>query len=267
MARFLSRFYQTATLNHDSETHDHITWFTSTGLARVRLGKALQTSASIRSQNGLGEALYVAGRQRPCGKHDHRVRGQVRDRPDRPKPTAEGMCESVRHKFCTASLDYTPLINGFVFAPPDRSILIQPSEVTRLVSIPNWLCLALFSVPGPSQRERLDAPVPSARCCCLLRSHPSSPRTRHPPCLRHLASAIHHLPLATRHSSGGALWTRVVQFPGLPVPFRANLGHPIQRGPSVSACRLPASPALQCRGLDDPELGLFCIKKPESIRR
>src|SRR5208337_4655800 len=28
----------------------------------------------------------------------------------------------------------------------------------------------------------------------------------------------------------------------------------------------PASPALQCRGLDDPKLGLFCIKKPESIR-
>src|SRR5208283_4242156 len=26
----------------------------------------------------------------------------------------------------------------------------------------------------------------------------------------------------------------------------------------------PASPALQCRGLDDPKLGLFCIKKPES---
>src|SRR5271165_2811688 len=33
---------------------------------------------------------------------------------------------------------------------------------------------------------------------------------------------------------------------------------PIQQGPSLSACRLPASPALQCRGLDDPELGLFC---------
>src|SRR5271165_5146345 len=34
-------------------------------------------------------------------------------------------------------------------------------------------------------------------------------------------SAIRHLPLATRHSSGGTRWTRVVQFPGLPVLFRA----------------------------------------------
>ena len=33
---------------------------------------------------------------------------------------------------------------GFVFAPPDRWILIQPSEVTRFASIPNWLCFALF---------------------------------------------------------------------------------------------------------------------------
>src|SRR5271165_4317860 len=109
------------------------------------------------------------------------------------------MCGSPRHKFCTASLDNSPLIDGFVFAPPDRSILIQLSEVTRFASIPNWLCLATFSVPGPPQRERPDAPVPSARCCCLLRSHPSSPRIRHPPGLRHLASAIRHLPLATRH--------------------------------------------------------------------
>src|SRR5208337_2053588 len=59
LARFVSRFYQTATLNHDSETLDHITWFVSAHLARVRLGKALQTSAPIRSQNGLGEALLV----------------------------------------------------------------------------------------------------------------------------------------------------------------------------------------------------------------
>jgi hypothetical protein len=34
-------------------------------------------------------------------------------------------------------------------------------------------------------------------------------------------SAIRHLPLATHHSSGGTRWTRVVQFPGLPVLFRA----------------------------------------------
>src|SRR5271165_6996118 len=107
------------------------------------------------------------------------------------------MCGSPRHKFCTASLDNAPLIDGFVFAPPDRSILIQPSEVTRFASIPNWLCLATFSVPGPPQRERPDAPVPLARCCCLLRSHPSSPCIRHPPVIRHLASAIRHLPLAT----------------------------------------------------------------------
>jgi len=110
------------------------------------------------------------------------------------------MCGSPRHKFCTASLDNALLIDGFVFAPPDRSILIQPSEMTRFASIPNWLCLATFSVPGPPQRERLDAPVPSARCCCLLRSHPSSPRNRHPPGLRHLASAIRHPPSAICHS-------------------------------------------------------------------
>jgi hypothetical protein len=108
------------------------------------------------------------------------------------------MCGSPRHKFCTASLDHAPLIDGFVFAPPDRSILIQPSEVTRFASVPNWLCLATFSVPGPPQWERPDAPAPSARCRCLLRSHPSSPRIRHPPGLRHLASAIRHPPLFRR---------------------------------------------------------------------
>src|SRR5271157_1394633 len=89
---------------------------------------------------------------------------------------------------------------GFVFASPDRSILIQPSEVTRLASIPNWLCLAPFSVTGLPQRERPDTPVPTARCCCLPRSHPSSPRTRHPPGLRHPPLATRHSPLATRHS-------------------------------------------------------------------
>ena len=46
--------------------------------------------------------------------HDHLVRGQVRDRPYRPKPTAKGMCGSPRHKICTASLDYAPLIDGFI---------------------------------------------------------------------------------------------------------------------------------------------------------
>ena len=83
---------------------------------------------------------------------------------------------------------------GFVFAPPDRSILIQPSEVTTFASIANWLCLAPFSVPGPPRRERPDTPVPLARCCCLLRSYPSLPRTRHPP-----ASAIRHPPFGLRH--------------------------------------------------------------------
>ena len=133
------------------------------------------------------------------------------------------MCGSPRHKFCTASLDNALLIDGFVFAPPDRSILIQPSEVTRFASIPNWLCLATFSVPGPPQRERPDAPVPSARCCCLLRSHPSSPRNRHPPGLRHLASAIRHLPLATRH----------------PPLFRR---HPLDTRCSVSGSACPIPP-------------------------
>jgi len=141
----------------------------------VRLGKALQTSASIRSRNGLGKALHVVGRQRPCGKHDHRVRGQVRDRPDRPKPTAEGMRESLRHKFCTASLDYAPLINGFVFAPPDRSILIQPSEVTRLVSIPNWLCLAPFRFLVPLSGNvwmRLCHQLAAVACYAATQAHP-----------------------------------------------------------------------------------------------
>ena len=35
------------------------------------------------------------------------------------------------------------------------------------------------------------------------------------------------------------------QFPGPPVPCRARLGWPILSGPSMSACPLPASPALQ----------------------
>ena len=43
----------------------------------------------------------------------------------------KGDAGSPRHKFCIASLENVPLINGFVFAPPDRSILIQPSKVTR----------------------------------------------------------------------------------------------------------------------------------------
>ena len=126
---------------------------------------------------------------------------------------------------------------GFVFAPPDRSILTQSSEVTRFASIPNWLCLAPFAVPGPPQRERPDTPVSSARCCCLLRSHPSSPRTRHPTGLRHPPFGLRHPPSAICHSppathppapAGHALFSfRVCR-----VPFRASLGHPIQRGPS-----------------------------------
>ena len=42
-----------------------------------------------------------------------------------------------------------------------------------------------------------------------------------PSAICHLPSAICHSPPATRHSSGGTRWTRVVQFPGLPVLFRA----------------------------------------------
>ena len=68
LARFLSRFYQTATLNHDSETRDHITWFISTGLARVRLGKALQTSASINSRRGTGAFKRQRNRRPPMMK-------------------------------------------------------------------------------------------------------------------------------------------------------------------------------------------------------
>ncbi len=152
-------------------------------------------------------AIGIKGGKRPsrpraqrmcCEKHDHWVHRQVRDRPDRPKPTAKGMSERPRLKFCTASPDNAPLMDGFVFAPPDRSILIQPFDVTRFASIPNWLCLAPFSVPGPPQRERPDTPVPSARCCCLLHSHPSSPRTRHPPGLRHPPLASRHPPLFRR---------------------------------------------------------------------
>jgi len=80
---------------------------------------------------------------------------------------------------------------GFVFAALNRSILIQPSELTRFASIPNWLCLALFSVPGPPQRERPDTPVASARCFHLHGRHPSSPRTGQSSCgTRHLPSAI-----------------------------------------------------------------------------
>ena len=145
------------------------------------------------------------------------------------------MCGSPRHKFCTASLDNAPLIDGFVFAPPDRSILIQPSEVTRFASIPNWLCLATFSVPGPPQRERPDAPVPSARCCCLLRSHPSSPRifvicpasARWPPW-----SAICHSPLFRRQPAGHAV-----------AGFRICLSDSCSLGPDPAGAKLVCVPA------------------------
>jgi len=43
----------------------------------------------------------------------------------------------------------------------------------------------------------------------------------HPVLVIRPASATCHSPVATRHSSGGTRWTRVVQFPGLPVLFRA----------------------------------------------
>ncbi len=44
--------------------------------------------------------------------------------------------------------------------------------------------------------------MPSAGCCCLLRSYPSSPRTRHPPGLRHPPFGLRHPPSATRQSGG-----------------------------------------------------------------
>ena len=45
--------------------------------------------------------------------HDRLVRGQVRDGPDPPTPTAKGMCGSPRRMICTASLDNGLLIDGF----------------------------------------------------------------------------------------------------------------------------------------------------------
>ena len=99
--------------------------------------------------------------------------------------------------------------------------------------------------------------------------HSSS--ARHPP--SPLPFAIHHLPFAICHLRsviwrrergqevfGGTCWTRVAQFSGLPVPFRAGLGRPIQPGPSVSARRLPAWPALRCPVLEHPELGSLCMR-------
>ncbi len=67
---------------------------------------------------------------------------------------------------------------GFVFAPPDRSILIQPSEVTSFASIPNWLCLAPFAVPGPRQSG---PPDPAwAKLVCLPASGIASPPMSRP---------------------------------------------------------------------------------------
>ena len=51
--------------------------------------------------------------------------------------------------------------------------------------------------------------------------HPPSAICHLPPATRHSPLATRHSPLATRHSSGGTRWTRVVEFPGLPVLFRA----------------------------------------------
>ena len=111
-------------------------------------------------------------------------------------------------------------------------ILIQPSKVTRSCVDSKLALFGDFSAPSPPQWERPDTPVPSARCCSLLRSHPSSPVfVIRPSSARPPPFGLRHPPSATRHSSGGTRWTRVVQFPGLPVPF-ASLGHPIQRGPS-----------------------------------
>ncbi len=147
---------------------------------------------------------------------------------------------------------------GFVFALPGRSILLQGLEQPRFASIPNWLCLAPFAVPGPPQRELPDTLVLSARVSCLLRSrHPSSPvlvirpGLCHPPFgLRHPPSPIS--PLAARQSSGGTRWTRVVQFSGSARPIPRQSGLPDPDGPSLSACRPPASPTLECPGLLAP---------------
>src|SRR5271157_2670769 len=50
------------------------------------------------------------------------------------------------------------------------------------------------------------------------------------------------------------------QFPGPPGPRRARLGCPILSGPSFSAWRLPAWPALRCPVLEYPELGSLCMR-------
>jgi len=77
---------------------------------------------------------------------------------------------------------------------------------------------------------------------------PTSPPTRHPPGIRHPRPGICDPPSGVRHlpsgdqsmdkKCGGTWWTRVVKFPGLPVPFRASLGCLILTGPSLS---VPAS--------------------------
>ena len=68
-------------------------------------------------------------------------------------------------------------------------------------------------------------------------------------------------------------------YPRVPVPFRAacvpgsgiienpksKIPNPKSGGPRVSACQLPARPALRCLVLDTPELASFCIKIPESV--
>src|SRR5271157_5426587 len=57
----------------------------------------------------------------------------------------------------------------------------------------------------------------------------------------------------------------LTKFPGLSVPFRASLGHPIPSRPSLSACKLPAWSPLRCPSLDHPELASFCIRKAEFV--
>jgi hypothetical protein len=91
---------------------------------------------------------------------------------------------------------------GFVFALPGRSILLQGLEQPRFASIPNWLCLAPFAVPGPPQRELPDTLVLSARVSCLLRSrHPSSPVLVIRPGLCHPPFGLRHPPSPIRHSA------------------------------------------------------------------
>ena len=133
-------------------------------------------------------------------------------------------------KLATGYCSELPAKKSGLFSPS-----IPPSSVVNhnppKISIPsNWLCFVAFLAP----------PAPTLG----FTSHWSL-FSRHSQRLR-----------ATRHSSGGAWWARVVQCPGLPVPFRASLGCLILSGPRLSACQLLAWPALRCPVLD-PRIGIY----------